>query len=241
MGALLGHYGLLMAGSGGGGGSGDPYFANVVALLHGNGTNGSTTITDSSTSAKTWTATNGAAISTAQSKFGGASILLDGTNDYLTSATHADWAFGTGDFTLEGWFRFTAHTSTAALFSNYTSSTTGFWLRYSSSNVSLQFGYGDTGLADTGASSFNPTNGVWYHIAWSRSGSTNRLFVDGTQIGGDINNAQNYASTAALYIGRLGALDAQYFNGYMDDLRITKGTARYTTGFTPPTAAFPDS
>jgi len=221
------------------GGSGDPYFSNVVALLHSNGTNGSTTITDSSASAKTWTAVNGAAISTAQSKWGGSSIFFDGVNDHITSASHSDWAFGTSDFTVEAWIYFNAHTATATFLGNYTNSTTGWWLRYvTTSGGGLQFGYGDSGL---GFGSFVPNNSQWYHIAWSRSGSTNRLFADGVQTGSDVNNAQNYASTAALYGGRLGALSSQFFSGYMDDIRITKGVARYTANFSVPTAAFPDS
>lgn len=217
--------------------SGDPSFASVVALLHGDGSNGSTTITDHSASAKTWTVGGNAAISTAQSKFGGASIAFDGSGDYLTTASHADWAFGTGDLTVESWVRWTTHTATSVILSNYTNATNGWWLRWNISG-DLQFGYGDTGLA---SSVFSPTNGQWYHIAWCRAGSSNRLFVDGTQIGITITSAQNYASTAALYAGRLGALDAQNFNGYLDDIRITKGAARYTSNFTAPTAAFPNS
>jgi hypothetical protein len=65
----------------------DPVFNNVSLLLHGNGTNGSTTITDNSPTPKTVTAVGNAQISTAQSKFGGASIAFDGTGDYLTDAS----------------------------------------------------------------------------------------------------------------------------------------------------------
>lgn len=83
--------------------TGDAYYPQVAALLHFDGVNGSTTITDNSKNNFTITATNGAVISTAQSKFGGASVFLDGTNDYLVTPTTSAFTFGTGDFTVELW------------------------------------------------------------------------------------------------------------------------------------------
>jgi hypothetical protein len=83
----------------------DPYFSNVSLLLHGDGTNGSTTIVDSSASPKTLTAFGNAQISTAQSKFGGSSIAFDGTGDYLSISSSNDLTLGTSDFTLETWAR----------------------------------------------------------------------------------------------------------------------------------------
>jgi hypothetical protein len=82
----------------------DPVFNNVSLLLHGNGTNGSTTITDNSPSPKTVTAVGNAQISTAQSKFGGASIAFDGSGDYLTVLNSSQFNFGVDDFTIEAWF-----------------------------------------------------------------------------------------------------------------------------------------
>ena len=89
----------------------DPFFANVSLLLHGDGTNGSTTIVDSSPSPKTVTAVGDAKISTAQSKFGGASIGFDGSGDSLAAPASISH-FGTGDFTIELWiYRNNAGTS----------------------------------------------------------------------------------------------------------------------------------
>src|SRR5690554_1699309 len=83
----------------------DPYFASVVLLLHGDGTDGSTTITDNSGSAHSPTVNGNSQIDTAESQFGGASVLFDGSGDYLEYADSADWDFGTGDFTVEFWMR----------------------------------------------------------------------------------------------------------------------------------------
>jgi hypothetical protein len=84
----------------------DPYRSQVSLLLHGDGTNGSTTIVDSSPSPKTVTAVGDAQISTAQSKFGGASIAFDGNGDYLDASSSNQYAIGTEDFTVEGWVYF---------------------------------------------------------------------------------------------------------------------------------------
>ena len=85
----------------------DASYSSVSLLLHGNGINGSTTITDNSPSPKTVTAVGNAQISTAQSKFGGGSIAFDGTGDYLTTPNNSDYQFGTSDFTVECWINTT--------------------------------------------------------------------------------------------------------------------------------------
>lgn len=90
-------------------GGGDPYWANVVSLLHMDGANGSTTFTDQK--GKTWTPNGNVQISTAQSVFGGSSAAFDGVNDSLSIASHADFGFGTGDWTVECFVR---QTTTAA-------------------------------------------------------------------------------------------------------------------------------
>ena len=83
--------------------TGDVYYPQTSLLMHFNGTNGSTTMTDNSKNNFTATATNGAALSTAQSKFGGASLFLDGTNDYVSIPNNAEFNFASGTFTIEFW------------------------------------------------------------------------------------------------------------------------------------------
>lgn len=229
-------------------GGSDPNFANVSLLLHMDGTNGSTTFTDSSPNNFTVTPFNQAQISTAQSKFGGASGLFDGASDYLTVPDDVDFAFGTGDFTIELWARFTVANSginyslVAQGTAGFTSNAGFFFLRHSSNN--LRFIFTDDGTGASGFkicdTPFSPTVNVWYHLAVTRSGTSIRLFIDGVLSNTLTSSAAIFNSTRAVSIAA-DEVGANGFSGYMDDLRITKGVARYTANFTPPTAPFPDS
>jgi hypothetical protein len=89
-------------------------------------------------------------------------------------------------------------------------------------------------------SSWTPTANVWYHIAFTRSSGTARAFVDGTQIGSSLSNGTTYTPTGGMTIGSSSSGDRN-FKGYIDDVRITKGLARYTENFTAPTSAFPNT
>lgn len=212
----------------------DPFAEDVVLLLHFDGEDGSTTFTDQT--GKEWTAYGNAQIDTAQSKFGGASGLFDGSGDYISAGSSSDWAFGSGSFTVELFVRFTSHGSVMSFLSNYVSGGAHGWSfqRRSDTNT-IRFNYGDTALIDV---SWTPTDGVWYHLAVCRAGTSIRIFVDGTQIGSTVTAGTDISNTSGLNIGRLAGLGVQYFNGHMDEVRITKGVARYTSNFTPPTAPF---
>jgi hypothetical protein len=219
----------------------DPNFANVSLLLHGDGTNGSTTITDSSSSPKTVTAAGNAQISTAQSKFGGASIAFDGNEDYISSASNAAFSFGTGNFTIEGWYRFNS-ISDQLLYD--TIPVGGAGARNSGFAWALQAASGKlnffSGASFRGASSSSLSSGQWYHLALVRNGSEVRYFINGAMDATTFTASTNFTDSTLL-VGRVGDSAAYYLNGYIDDLRITKGVARYTANFTPPTAPFPDS
>lgn len=217
---------------------GDPYWSNVVALLHFDGTDGSTTFTDET--GKVWTANGNAQIDTAQSKFGGSSGLFDGSGDYVTTPSSVDWDFGTGDFTIELFARFFAHTSVMTLVGNYENSTKGWSFQRRSDSNTFRFSHGDGALI---GAPWTPTDGVWYHMAACRQGTNLRLFVDGTQIGTTVTNSTDISGSAeALVLGALRySAPIQYFNGWLEEVRITKGIARYTANFTPPTTPFPNS
>ena len=212
----------------------DPDFANVSLLLHGDGTNGSTNILDSSLSSKTVTAFGNAQISTAQSKFGGASIAFDGSGDSLSSPSSVDFDFGLDDFTLELWVRFNGVGFQQIIASRYqiwTSAVQFYLILNSASKINCWMGNG-VPLAFSSTSTFAAN--TWYHIAITRFSNTTRLFVNGQQEASSSVTA-SLTSTQPLVIGG-GSL-----NGYIDDFRITKGVARYTANFTPPTAPFPDA
>jgi len=220
------------------GGSGsDPYFSNVASLLHFDGADGSTTITD--VKGKTWTAFNQAQIDTDQSKFGVSSCLFDGSADYVSTPDHADFALTNQDFTIEGWVRFASLSGNQHIFSRWLggSNQIGFW-------TGVGFGVyisttGSNSILAVSYSSFPATN-TWYHYAVCRSGGTIRLYVDGVQQGSSysIGTSSLYSSTNALAIGA-DALAS--LNGWHDDFRWSTGVDRYPSNFTPPSSAHPDS
>ena len=177
--------------------------------------------------ANTLTAQNTAQVDTAQSQFGGASLLLNGSSSANVSTS---FAFGTGDFTVEYWVR-------SATLSGYDI----HWdLRGSpTSNVSpivytlngvLTMDVGATTRITGGTLSTN----TWYHIALSRSGSSTKLFIDGTQTGSTYTDTNNYVADTTLYIGQSGGNGV---DGHMDEFRISN-SARYTTTFTPSATQF---
>ena len=221
-------------------GSADPSWSSVVALLHFNGADGSTTFADEA--GHTFTANGNAQIDNAQGLFSGTSLLLDGSGDYLSTPDSADWDFGTGDFTVEVAVRFAALpvNSAAALLSTYAGSSAGWGVQYRNDggggNRLRVFVGGDTVFFDF---AWTPSTGTWYRIGVSRSGSSLRAFIDGTQIGSTATNSTNISSTAALWVGALLSGSAiQFVNGWIDELRITKGVARFTANYTPDSAPF---
>ena len=213
--------------------TGDAYYPQVSALLHFDGTNGSTVITDNSKNNLYVTASNGAAISTAQSKFGGSSLLLDGTNDYLSiSSPTPGFSFGTGDFTIEMWVYKTGAASIAVLIEARSANTASPWdVAIDASN----FPYFYDGTS-TLTSNIAVTLNSWVHLAWVRTSGVLKIFVNGVQ-GYSAAHSVNLDRTAGVIIGSHIA-SVFYYQGYIDELRITNGYARYTSNFTPPTAAF---
>lgn len=227
--------------------AGDASYASVSLLLHGDGTNASTTFTDNSPTPKTETVNGNAQISTTQSKYGGASMKFDGAGDYVTFADSADFALGTGDFTVECWFYEVATGAIRQIVGQHSTASTpnsSFLMLSDAGKVSFSAFYGSS--AATVANAASHTVSAWHHVAGVRDGTNIRLYLDGVHIGAaaiSTNTVNN--STLNLAIGTVmndttrdaGGYD---FNGYIDDLRITNGVARYTgTGsFTPPTREF---
>jgi YD repeat-containing protein len=206
-------------------------------LLHGDGANNSTVMTDNASTPKTVAAVGNARISTTQSKFGGSAMAFDGDNDYLTvpASPGNDFNFGTGDFTIEAWI-YPLSLSSPQYQSIFGGGSGEFIFLLNNATVEVGRFY-IAGIAGGGPVTAN----AWQHIAVSRAGTTLKVFVGGVQ------KASVTDSTNITYAGvpRIGGSsnpsNFAYFNGYLDDLRITKGVARYTGSFTPPAQAFPDA
>lgn len=224
-------------------GDSDPNYANVSLLLHLDGANGSTTFTDNSPTPKTITRAGGTVISTSQSKFGGASAAFSVAGDGLNTASNTAFDFASGDFTIELWHRPNSVTSGATqvlidrgLFSGFTP-----WA-ITQFNASLRLACsanGSSWLVDLFSASVLSAN-TWHHVAATRNGNDWRLFCNGTQIA-TANASGTLPTTAtAVTIGRQNGGGGQ-FAGFLDEIRVTKGVARYTSNFTIPAAAFPNS
>ena len=182
-----------------------------------------------------------AQVSTAVSKFGGSSVAFDGTGDYLTSNALSDlYAFGTGDFTIEMWFNLSSFASLQILYDSRPTSTDGLYpLIYVASGGGSVIWQISAVARITGTATLS--TGVWYHVAVSRSSGSTKMFLNGTQIGStyaDTNAYLNSGTTRPFIGGSSYTAGTLTVNGYIDDFRITKGVARYTTNFTPPTQAF---
>ena len=214
----------------------DPVFNNVSLLLHGNGTNGSTTITDSSPTPKTVTAVGNAQISTAQSKFGGASIAFDGSGDRLTTPSDNAFALGTDNFTVEAWVYEAVRPvfPTVIEIGNHLAATGIIFLTNNGGGLAGIYSGGFYAMTATGSLT------AWNHYAWVRSGNFVQTFVNG--IGGTASSfTNNLTNITTITVGsQAGGISNYELNGYIDDLRITKGVARYTANFSVPTAQFPD-
>jgi hypothetical protein len=182
---------------------------------------------------------------TTQSKWGGSSIYFDGNGDYLSIANNPSIDLSSGSWTIECWVYWTG-TNVNADFINkdgvFAASYPSYALGINSSTPRLTIGSGNgTSSVQILASSLGtlPTN-TWVHLAGVRSGSTIYLFQNGQLAASATVTATITNGSKALLVGyQPGQPTSVYMNGYIEDLRVTKGIARYTANFTAPTAPFP--
>ncbi len=243
------------------GDDGDEHFDKVSLLLHFDGADGSTTFTDSSAAPKAVTAIGDAKISTAQTLFGGSTGYFDGTGDALSVANSSALDFGTGDFTIECWVYIAGNSApdidgnrAFAIVSPWgASDVSGYLLAIngSSSTTGTGINFDSWAAGSSTASTFyraatTITQGAWHHIAATVQAGVRRLFLDGVQLSATQSNfGAGYAGFETfgrpLCVG--GTFQAQYplrLNGHLKGLRLTKGAARYTDSFAPPSGPFPD-
>jgi YD repeat-containing protein len=209
------------------------------SLLHMDGADGSTTFTDSAAGGShTWTRYGNAQIDTAQSKFGGASGLFDGNGDAITTPDAADLRMESGDFTIDFWVRYASGGSYHTIFDKgYTASGALLIQTDNSSSPKMRVYISGTQVCieSTGA-----TTGAWHHYAVVRygSGSNNvKIYRDGVATGQGTSTA-NINNTSGVAIGAKGGTYEYSLNGWLDEFRISKGIARWTSNFTPPSDEF---
>ena len=196
--------------------------------LHFNGTNGSTTFID--TEGHTMVANGSAQISTAQSKFGGASYL-GASGATVTSASHADFAVGTGDFTVRAFIRVTSFaTSPLQGFFGIGAYNTGTLLRLQADRVEVWI----VGQADNFMTTIN--TGAWHHYAIVRKSGTTKVYFDGVSLGTNTTLTGSIAQSAVC-VGASSHSTTEFVDGYIDDLEFFT-SAIYDANFTPPTSAF---
>ena len=201
-------------------------------LLHMNGSDGSTTFTDSGDTGHTVTAIDNAQIDTAESQFGGASGLFDGTGDYLTVPDSDDWYFATGDFTIDFWVRFNSLAIDSGLVGQHVDGQNMWRLWWEQSTSKLKFeNFISSNLTLDIANSWSPSTNTWYHVALVRSGNDFLMFIDGTQIGSTITDTSEVSDFAAILTVGTKLFSTKVLNGWMDEVRISKGIARFTSNF----------
>jgi len=225
---------------------------NCVLMLHFDGADTATSTIDASLSNHTVTFVGNAQLDTAQSKFGSASLLCDGTGDYISLEDSADFNFGTGDFTIDFWVRFATIPATDSdyqflwsqyedsgdyaycnLYNNGTGKTTlGFGLRLDGVDKGVYIMTNDWATLATD---------TWYHLAFERTTTTGKIFIDGV--------SQTLTESTAFGTNDVGDKAGPWIvgghtlnpnngmNGWIDEFRISKGTALWTANFTAPIAS----
>jgi hypothetical protein len=174
--------------------------------------------------------------STTQVKFANTkSMYFDGSGDYIDTNKNLQGDFGTGDFTVEGWFYLNeAIGAVRVLLGSGTGDGNDEFMLVLESNGKLTYDW--FSVSDYIQSTSTITAYTWHHIALTRSGTQLDLWLDGTSVASNSSHSYNYNGTSTFKIG-MSRAGAFFWNGYIQDVRITNGLARYTANFTPPTAS----
>lgn len=245
-------------------GGGDPSFADVVLLLHCDGTNGSTSFPDSSKYNNTLTANHNAAVSTAQKVAGTGSMDFPDTSTTWPATSYVTAPFAAlspldilsdagGDFTIEGWIYCPNSNPTAGcIVFSYGGNLTFPYVTdllalevvpNTAGNAVINTPVTPTGWSAIGTSSGTVTLGVWHHFALVRHGAKGLLFFDGVQQGSTSSanwSGYSYQTGAQVLIGTEANASGTVEPFFLDEIRVTKGLARYTANFTVPTPPFPN-
>lgn len=185
---------------------------------------------------KTVTSYNNASLEVSEKKFGTASLFLDGDDDYIGTVSNNDFGFSNFDWTVEGWFYPTTSVGDRILIDMRAGADTddAVALFVDASNQPYVFVSGATQIQSASAMTLN----AWNHVAVARSGSDTKLFLNGTQVGSTWTDSTDYGSAKPVTVGAKYDGSANYFEGYADEVRISKEVARYSANFVAPLSAF---
>jgi hypothetical protein len=173
-----------------------------------------------------------AQVSTSVVKYGTGSIAFDGTGDYLLTSPATTFNPGIGDWTIEAWVNFTTNAFTQVLVSGNPRQFYFVWANEGGGKIIV----GDGATNNINQVVTIPSAGTWWYMCLVKYGSTYTVYVNGISVASS-NTALASNNIPSLFIGSDNGSSG--FNGYIDNLRITNGIARYTTNFTPPTTALP--
>ena len=192
--------------------------------------------------------TGSTATITSASKYGSGAMTFNGTSDYVAATSTTSYTFGTANFTVEYWVYFNSVAATQCVAAAYNSggsdgtSPVAWTIR--SNGVLGWEGYSEassfvgTALTPTATVTAN----TWHHVATVRNNGEIIAFLNGRVVGRvSVGNAAMAAPGGGIHIGRAGLYNGQFFNGSVDDFRVTKGVARYTSDFAPPARALPET
>lgn len=221
---------------------GDPYWDSVISLAHFDDQSGAQTYTDSK--AMVWTLGNAASLDTSFYKFGAGSFFLGGqAGGYMDAPSDSKWDFGTGDLTIEMWAYWRANTG--GLLSRRDGVAEGWAIQIEEDGrialrAKINGTWNDSQITSTSGA---VPKAAWSHIALTRKGDKWDIWINGvSKASGTIaGTLDDRAKPVRLGQSTSISYNENPFYGWIDELRVTKGQARYTAAFTPPTAAFPDT
>ena len=217
--------------------AGDDQFAKVTAMFNFDGSDGDTTTSglDSSNKNLTVSYSSGDQLSNTQKKFGATSLYVA---DNVTISSSDGFNMGTGDFTIEAWYYFTSFSNSFGHYDQWNGGTTGsgnvqMWNSTSAQGKIKWYYDGSSNFT----SSTTMSTGQWYHVAYVRESGTLKIYFNGTVDSTTQSYSSQFGKTGTVYLGDQHAGGGSAPQYYIDDLRVTKGLARYTSNFTPSTSA----
>lgn len=218
--------------------AGDPYWSNVVSLLHFDGADNSTTITDEIP--RTWTVNGNARLRTEQRKWGPSSLYLDGSGDYLSTPNSPGLTLAGTDATIECWVRPETLSRHMNIASKRPTSADSEFIFYISGGEVRVVAWNNGSVVVEANGGVQLSENTWHHVALSVVGNVWRIFVDGVLSATDTASGAVQGNSDPIFIGRDRSTSSRDFLGYIDDFRWTAGIGRYTESFTPPDGPFPD-